>query len=132
MKVKKNNSKNVFLQKNDAVKGTYKYWKEMLEYPVYHYGMSYEQVKKQFNYGSRKPYWLSTNWWKKRFDAGYTYWAEKRAADMTAGNYTQTTPQGDTPKSVKDEETLNMIIYGLVGIVVLIIGVIIYKKLKKK
>ena len=132
MKVKRNYSKNVFLQRNDAVKGTKKYWNEMLEYPVYYYGMSYEQVKAQFSYGKYKPYWLSTNYWKKRFDYGYQYWAEKRAADMTAGNYVQTKPEGDIPQSVKDEETVNMVIYVLVGIVVLIIGVIIYKKVKKK
>jgi hypothetical protein len=132
MKVKKNQSNNIFKSKNDAVKGTRKYWLEMLEYDVYHYGLSYELVKEKYSYGMYKHYWLSTKYWKKRFDEGFTYWSQKRQSDIDMGLYRGKVPEAPKTTSSKAEsDMVNYFIYGLIGILVLLIIWAIVKKRKK-
>jgi hypothetical protein len=132
MNVKRNNTNRIFVnQYNDAVKGTYKYWREMLEWDVYKEGHSYEYVTQKFSYGKYKPYWLSTNYWKKRFDASYLYWEEKRIADKNAGTYTGNYTEAETDEQKKSNIT-DYMIYGCIAIVVLLAIWMIAKKIRKK
>ncbi len=131
MKYKKNTSKNVFSNRNDAVKGTYKYWKETLENDVYNLGMSLAQVREKYNYGKYKPYWLSTNYWKKRFDAGYDYWEQKRKADKDAGTYSGTYKTNESQYQTASSTT-TYLIYGLIAVLAIFIIWGLIKKFRKK
>jgi hypothetical protein len=128
MNTKRNKSNNVFITTNDAAKGTRKWWKQTLEYDVYKLGLTYEQVKEKYNYGKYKPYWLSTNWWRKRFDEAYVYWEQKRIADKDADTYSGYSTGAETDAQ-KKSNLVDYLIYGLIGLLVLlVIWAIVRKK----
>ena len=129
MKQKMNTSKTPFLYRNDAVKGTYKYWRETLQDDVYNQGMSFEDVKVKYAYGSYKPYWLSTKYWKKRFDAAYEYWVSKRQADKNSNTYTGSDKRDEN--STTASKTTTYLIYGLIAVLAIFIIWGIIKKRKK-
>jgi hypothetical protein len=130
MKQKINKSNNPFLYTNDAIKGSRKYYKELLEYDVYILGLSYETVKVKYKYGERKPFGLKIKNRRKKFDEAYQYWLSKRQSDKASGSYTGTYTGAESADE-KTSQTTTYLIYGLVGVLAIFIIWGIVKKRKK-